>query len=819
MSKNKIFLISGVTIGILLLAIVLIPVLFKGKIISKVKQMADQTMLAKLDFKDADLSVFKNFPQLEISLKQLTVTGIHEFEGKELLRVETLSTSVSLSSLWNSDGLTVSEITLEDPQINLLVNPNGKVNWDIFKPSVAGTPSASQKSMKIDLTRIQLVHTGIEYFDEQSKLSAGFKDGDFELSGFLKGSDSKLKFSGQADSISFDYGGKKFIQGMTFSGDGILQANFDQMNFRFLDNKFMINKLPIALQGTFVMGEKADQFDLSVQSTGASLDELISFLPAEQQKKLKSTEKSGNLSFSGLLKGTYSGQTYPAIKAELKLAGGRLKYPSKSVEIGNITVDASLSKPEGIMDSLKLSVSKLEAVIAGHPLLANFSVITPISNPTLAGQIIGELDFSALKQAIPVDSMEIGGLARANIKFSGPSNAIEKGEYDSFQTSGDLTLQDFFYRSPLFPDRLGIQSARYDFNSKQVTITSMKGKLGMSDFTVDGNIANYWAYVLKNGTLVGNIKMKSDQLDVTQMMNGGTQSKDSTIHSDPYVIPERIDLTVQADVTKMLYNRMEIRNTSGKLAIKDQKLILDNLSMNLLKGKMVISGIYGAKENSPADFNFKMDMKDFDLPTMYQSVGVIRHLLPIAGNSKGTFYSGMSLSGKLGKNYAPDFSALNGSGQISMKNTELVGSNMFAEIGKYFRKDLFTNVKVKDFTSNVTITNGALAISPFTTIIANQEVTVSGSQSLELDLNYQLKFRVNKSDLSSDVTGFIGVIPGTENIEKYPIKIDIAGKIAKPEVKVDLSEAKDLVAREFTKKAGSTLQDVAKKLGFDGLFK
>ena len=149
----------------------------------------------------------------------------------------------------------------------------------------------------------------------------------------------------------------------------------------------------------------------------------------------------------------------------LKLAGGRLKYPSKSVEIGNITVDASLSKPEGIMDSLKLSVSKLEAVIAGHPLLANFSVITHISNPTLAGQIIGELDFSALKQAIPVDSMEIGGLARANIKFSGPSNAIEKGEYDSFQTSGDLTLQDFFYRSPLFPDRLGIQSARYDFIS------------------------------------------------------------------------------------------------------------------------------------------------------------------------------------------------------------------------------------------------------------------------------------------------------------------------------------------------------------------
>ena len=347
----------------------------------------------------------------------------------------------------------------------------------------------------------------------------------------------------------------------------------------------------------------------------------------------------------------------------------------------------------------------------------------------------------------------------------------------------------------------------------------MKGKLGLSDFTVDGNISKYWAYILKSGTMIGNLKVKSDQLDVTQMMNGGTQVKDSTIHSDPYVIPERIDLTVQADVARMLYNRMEIKGTTGKLVIRDQKLNLDQLSMNLLKGKMVISGIYSAKDNAPADFNFKMDMKDFDLPTAYQSVGMIRHLLPIVGNSRGTFFSGMSLSGKLGKDYAPDFAALNGSGQISLKNTELVGNNMFAEIGKYFRKELFTNVKVNDFTSNVSITNGALAISPFTTKIANQDVTISGSQSLSLELNYQLKFRVNKSDLSSDVTGFIGAIPGTENIEKYPIRIDVVGKMAKPDVKVDLSEAKDLVAKEFAKKAGSTLQDVAKKLGLDGLFK
>jgi hypothetical protein len=302
-------------------------------------------------------------------------------------------------------------------------------------------------------------------------------------------------------------------------------------------------------------------------------------------------------------------------------------------------------------------------------------------------------------------------------------------------------------------------------------------------------------------------------------MNGGATTKDSTVHSEPYVLPARVDFTVQADVNRMFYNRMEIKSTTGKLVVKDQKLNLDQLSMNLLKGKMVLAGTYSCREKSPADFNFKLDMKDFDLPTAYQSVGLVRHILPIAGNSKGTFFSGMSLSGKLGKDYAPDFAALNGSGQISLKNTELVGNNLFSEIGKYFRKDLFTNVKVNDFTSHLTITNGALSIAPFATKIANQEVTISGSQSLSLDLNYQLNFKVNKSDLSQDVSGLIGMVPGTENIEKYPIRINLVGNIKKPEVKVDLSEAKTLVESEFKKKAKSSLQEAAKKFGLENLFK
>jgi len=817
MNKKKLYQLTGIVLAVIILAVMLTPIIFKGKIIRGIKQMANESLLAKVDFKDAEVSLLSTFPQLEVKLNELTVSGINEFEGKKLISIQTLSTSVSLSSLWKGNGIQISEVVLTNPQADLLVSPAGKANWNISAPSGAKSSSEAKSQMQIDLSKIQLRNGSLTYRDDQAQTLASFRDANFNLSGALKGSDSKLNFSGQADSLVFASHGKKLAGGMVVSGEGSLEANFDQKNFHFLANKFKINQLPIELQGSFILGDQSEQYDLTVQSN-STLEALLGFLPAELQVKLKAFEKSGNLTFDGSVKGTWSDKTAPAMDARLKLTDGRMKYPSKTNEINKIEIEATVTKPQGSMDSLTLHLKKLEALVAGHPFVSDLLLTKPVSNPLLKGDVVGEIEFQSLKNTIPIDSFDISGLIRANVHFEGPYSAIDKGEYDKFQTKGDLNVQNFTFISKAFPTKIGIQSANFVFNSKEISISAMKGKFGPSDFTVDGSLANYWAYLLKNETILGNIKVKSDLLDVTQLMNGGTQSTD-TIHSDPYVLPAHVDLTVQANVDRMFYNRMEIKSTTGKLMVRDQKLTLDQLSMNLLRGKMVLSGVYAGKEKSPADFNFKIDIRDFDLPTAYQSLAVVRHLLPFAGNSKGTFLSVMNLTGTLGRDYAPYFATLNGNGQITLKNLELVGNGMFAEIGKYFRKDLFTNVKVNDFTGNLILTNGAVAISPFTTRVANQEVTVSGNQSLALELNYQLNFKVNKNDLAPDVSNFIGMVPGTENIDKYPIRIDVVGNLKKPEVKVDLSEAKSLVAKEFTKKAGSTLKDVAKKLGLDNLFK
>jgi uncharacterized protein involved in outer membrane biogenesis len=233
---------------------------------------------------------------------------------------------VNLSSLWKNDGLKISSIQLDKPVINLLVNKTGKTNWDIAKiDSTAKKTNSSESSSKIDLEKLEVRDASFSLNNQASPMSMVLKNGSFDLSGAMKGSNSKLDFSGQADSIAFEYNGSRYVSNLKLDIKGTLQSDFNKTSFTFLQNKLLINKLPLEANGTFIMGEKDYNFDLMFNSPASSFSDLLGFIPAQYQSHLKGVETKGEILFNGFLKGTYSDTIYPGFGLDLKIAGGRLK--------------------------------------------------------------------------------------------------------------------------------------------------------------------------------------------------------------------------------------------------------------------------------------------------------------------------------------------------------------------------------------------------------------------------------------------------------------------------------------------------------------
>jgi hypothetical protein len=342
--------------------------------------------------------------------------------------------------------------------------------------------------------------------------------------------------------------------------------------------------------------------------------------------------------------------------------------------------------------------------------------------------------------------------------------------------------------------------------------------MGNSDFSVKGALSNYWPYFMKKGALNGNLSLTSKLLDLNVIRSTPKNAvKDTT--SKPFEIPEKINLTLNTAINQLIFDKLNISNVTGKAIVENKKLVLDDLTMHMLGGAMVLSGEYNTPKQQLPSFNLKMNVKDFDLPSAFRSISTIRYLVPLAGESTGAFNTDLSINGKIGNGYTPVFTSLNGDGILTTRNVEIAGASIFKQIAQYFRKDMFNQVKIGDLTTRFKIVNGGLVVSPFTTKIAGQEVTVSGKQSPSKDLDYRLDFKVNKNDLSQEVNKYIGFVPGSENIGLIPVGIAITGPFTKPDVKVDMSDARKLVETEFKKKAGSEINNAVKKLGLDKLFK
>ena len=127
---KKFLKISAIVIAVLIVLLIAIPLLLKGKIADIVKTEANKMLNAKLDFEELDISLLRNFPKATIELKNLSVVGIGEFDGDTLVAADEIAAAVDLLSLFGDSGYEISYVTLDRPIVNAFIHKGGTVNWE-----------------------------------------------------------------------------------------------------------------------------------------------------------------------------------------------------------------------------------------------------------------------------------------------------------------------------------------------------------------------------------------------------------------------------------------------------------------------------------------------------------------------------------------------------------------------------------------------------------------------------------------------------------------------------------------------------------------
>lgn len=796
---KKVLKITGISLIIILITLIVLPFVFKDKILQMVKDEINKNLYAKVDFNSFDVGIFKTFPDLYVELNKLTVVGINEFDNDTLINVPQFTANLNLLSVF-SDQIKIKSIKIEKPQVNLIVLKDGKANWDIVKESSDTTSAETDttaSNFSLALKKLLVNKALVSYVDESMDMSFTCRNFDFILKGDLTAERTLLKSELSLDSSEFKYEGVSFIKNGKISASSEIDANLKDYIFTFTQNKFNINNFKLLVDGSIAMPNDDINIDIIYKAEQSDFKTLLSLVPAIYLKDFESIKTSGNIAFDGNIKGIYSETQMPGFSLNLKVDNGSFQYPDLPSMIKNIIVDLSINNKDGNPDNTIIDLKKFHAETAGNPIDAQLLVTTPISNANLKGIIKGKLDLSQVNTFYPLNNTTLKGLVDVDVMYQTNMNLIEQEKYDEIQAKGYIKLTNVEYHSPDLPHATYISSLETEITPKYFDLKNFELKTGQSDLSLKGKIENFMAYLFKDELLKGEFNLQSNVLNINQFLTSDETttttnevSADTTQIEAP-TIPKNIDFTFKSQINQLLYDNMEISKMQGLITMKQGVLNLENLQFNALEGLFNLKAQYSYTGTQPlASFSF--NMKNIDIKKTYETFTIIKQMIPIAERCQGKVSMNLDMETKLSKDMSPVLNTVQAKGTLAAPYIVVENSELGRKISEFFKNKQYETFKVEQIAANFTIKDGNITVEPVKTKIGNIQTEFYGSQNLDQNLNYDLIMSVPKSLLGNQANEIFNQLAGSglnlKTPDIIPVKCIIKGTITKPEIKLNLKD-------------------------------
>ncbi len=831
---KKFLKILAIIILIIVLLGISLPFIFQKKIIEKVKEEANNSVNAKIDFTDYSLSLFRNFPNFSLELNDLSIVGIKEFKSDTLTQINSVFLSLDLSSVFSGDEYEINSIKIEDAKVYLKVLKNEKANWDIEKPETTTTSedmadSESSSSFKLLLKEVLINRSEVIYEDASLGVYVKAKGITHRLNGNLTEDFTSLHTNSKIDQLTVKYDGIRYLNKSLINLTADIDADLKNYIYTLKKNKAQINDLFLTFDGSVAMTDDDINLLLTFGVSKNSFKSFLSLIPAVYSKDFASIETKGNLALDGYIKGIYNDNSMPSFGINIEVKDAMFKYPDLPKPVNNIALNAKIINKDGNYDNTEIDVSKFHFDVAGNPVDIKLKVKTPESDPDIDGHIKGTIDLSSVKEVYPLEDVEkLTGFFIADIQFKGKLSSIEKEDYENFNAFGSLIVKNVNYKTPEVAKNIFIRNAQLNFSPAYLDLVSLNSRIGKSDFKANGKINGYLPYIFQNKTLKGNLTTNSLNVNLNELMTEDVSEATSTqtpAEEQEYElsiieIPGNIDFVLQSDFKKLVYDNMEMTNVSGVIEIENKKVNLKNLKMNLLDGNMTLNGYYSTPKADEAKIDFNLNMNEFNIQKTAKTFLTMKKFVPIAERSRGNFSCKMKLAGKLDEKMMPVYPTLTGNGNLKSSKIVIDGSNSLNKIAEALKMDKFKNITIDKADLSFEFIEGKLIVKPFDFNINKINANLGGWTSFEQNIDYLLKLKIPRGELGSKTNTVLNNLVSEANKkganfslgDVIDVNLKITGTVANPKVTPALSDKGNNTFDDLKKKAAEEIKKKKEEL-------
>ncbi len=618
----KVLKILAIVFVSLLIILISIPFLFKGKIENAVKETLNKSLDAEVNFESTSISLIRSFPNLGLSVNDLSVTGLGEFEGIELLRAESVRLSFDLISLIKDQSdIELKSFHIFGADIQVLVLPEGEANYDIYISEPDTLVIEEESEFRINLKDYSIRNTNIHYVDLAGGMNAQIRQLNHSGSGNYDGSIADFTTNTVVDSLTFDYEGIRYLNAATISQDGQFVLNLDSSKYYINHNDFMLNTLLLDFHGWVHLAEEDINMELAMKNKGNDFSQIMSLIPGIYGDQFKDIESSGNLTFEADAIGSYNAinETYPLFNLNLEIDNGAFKYANMSEKLESVFADVKIKNPTPDLKALNVNASRLDFVLAGERFESSFNVDQIFGNMQIAASLKGGLNLAKVVEFYPFEDMnELRGLFRIDGDFNFKLDDVYAGNYAAVVAKGEASLNNFGVRYATYPF-VTVDNTKMIFSPNKLSIPQTTINFGDSDIAGNVEIDNYLAYLGEEGKVRGSITTTSSKINMDEMMNM-MDSDESAVVSETQEVPfDRFNLAINSSVDDLIYTGFDISNLVFNGTVNPQNVIINKFSMIYSGNTMNIDGkinnLYGYLfygEVLEGIINFSSPMIDLD---------------------------------------------------------------------------------------------------------------------------------------------------------------------------------------------------------------
>lgn len=812
---------TGIFIAFILLLMFLLPLLFPGTIAQQVKNFANKSLDAELNFTNSKLSFFTHFPSLTVSLDELSLKGSAPFKNDTLLSADQVAFGINLKRLIFDNEIKIDEIYVSDALINVMVNEKGQANYNVYVAPKDQPVDTSGTGPAIRLDRVDLENCRIRYNDRSAKMSIKADGFNYVGKGNLSEDVFDLQTDANIDYIDFSLDGVPYLERKEVHADLVTRINTNALSFILEKNELRINRLPVEFTGLFTILKDGYNIDINAISENNKLKDLFSVLPPQYAGWMEDTKIKGRSDVLFTFKGRYNAATgqKPDLGFGIRVRDGLIDYKKAPMALSEYEMNLTMKLPALDMERLAIDLSKLDFNLGEKDHFHAFLKTKGMKEMSVKGNMKGTLDLESLDRALGLSNMDLRGLLKADLEADGIYSA-EKKLFP--KAKGGVNLQNGYLKMPYYPNAItdikfvaSVKNDKGTFDDVRIAVTPASFVFEGNPVYVNATISNFedvaYDARIKGELNIGRIYKVFSQkgLDVTGYA--------------------KADLTLQGRQSYATTGQYDKLNNKGTLVLKDIKATSEAFPkpFNLREG-------YFTFKNEKMWFDkFQAFYGKSDFALNGYLLNTINYFIESNGTLRGNFNLNsklinvdefMALEEGENKDRKPEVEAAKETNP-KMSGVVVLPTNLDVSLVANADKVEYTGLVLNKLKGKVGIGKGKIYLQNTTFNIIDCLVRIDAGYDDEspMSANFNAQFQANNFDVNrayKEIPLFHDLVTAAENMKgiislNYTIKGDLDGNMSP--IYPSLKGGGTISVRDVKVAGLKLFGSISKKTGSEGL--